>query len=372
MQKYTGIYKKGNRYFVRFNYNHHTYTAGKSFRTRTEAFEWQQRKRKELEKGVNVTDSKITLEEYIKIFLRDYLLTRIKDNKLKENSYNTIESAFRIALLPALGQYQLNELTPKIMQDFKNEIVMKYSSNHVKNIVIETKRALGRAVKWKYLAENPAADLEIPKIIPGKPRILTEDQLFILLQNAPIKARTAIAIAAFGGLRLSEVLGLQWKYIDLKNRTIRVEFQCYQGTYREVKTPSSVRTVPIIEDLLPILQEWKLKCPPPKKWLFPGSSGDKPMFTSSWSQYNFKPLLKKLDLPDVNFHSLRKLCTKLLLDNGIPLREVMGILGHSDPKITLQVYDSLTDQHLVRVTKDIRIFNNESTMLRKKLRISED
>ena len=39
MQKYTGVYKKGNRYFVRFNYNHHTYTAGKGFRTRTEAFE---------------------------------------------------------------------------------------------------------------------------------------------------------------------------------------------------------------------------------------------------------------------------------------------------------------------------------------------
>ncbi|MBN2322230.1 MAG: site-specific integrase [Spirochaetes bacterium] len=369
MQKYTGIYKKGNRYFVRFNYNQKTYTAGSSFETKAEAFQWKEQKKKELRKGVNIVDSRISLEEYIKIYLRDYLLTRVRDNKIKETSFNHIESAFRNSLVPALGQYRLNELTPKIMQDFKNEISMKYSNYHVKNLVIETKRALGRAVTWKYLAENPAADLEIPKIIPAKPNILTEEQLFVLLQNAPIRNRAAIGLAAFAGLRLSEVLGLQWKYVDLKKRTIRIEYQCYQGTYREVKTPSSVRTIPIIEDLLQILQEWKLQCPKPKKWLFPGHTGEKPLFTSSWSQYNFKPLLKELKLPDVNFHSLRKLCTKLLLDNGIPLREVMAILGHSDPKITLRIYDSISDQHLVRVSKDIRIFDNKSTMLRKKLRI---
>jgi hypothetical protein len=49
----------------------------------------------------------------------------------------------------------------------------------------------------------------------------------------------------------------------------------------------------------------------------------------------------------------------------------MAILGHSDPKVTPRIYDSISDQHLVRVSKDIRIFVNKSTMLRKKLRISE-
>jgi integrase len=123
--------------------------------------------------------------------------------------------------------------------------------------------------------------------------------------------------------------------------------------------------VPIIEDLEPILKEWKLKCPPPKTWLFPGR-GNTPLYSPSWDKYNFKPLLKKLELPDVKFHSLRKLCVKILLDYGVPLREVMRIVGHTDPKITLAIYDSVTSKRLVDVSRKVSVFRQNRDTIRRK------
>jgi integrase len=54
------------------------------------------------------------------------------------------------------------------------------------------------------------------------------------------------------------------------------------------------------------------------------------------------------------------------LDNGVPLRETMRIMGHTDPKITLTIYDSVSPKQLKDVSKDISVFKNVE--FRKKFR----
>jgi len=55
----------------------------------------------------------------------------------------------------------------------------------------------------------------------------------------------------------------------------------------------------------------------------------------------------------------------MILDAGMPIREAMQILGHSDPKITVSIYDRLSPGRLVEVSRDIKFFN--TLELRKKL-----
>lgn len=361
MPKYQGVEKKKNRFYAHLQYENKRYTPRKGFATAKEATEWRSGKLQELEKGI-VIESDLTLTGYIKIFLKDYLQTK---GNIKTSSLINIESGFRNVVIPLIGQYKLQNLTPKLLQDFKNNITAKYSSYYAKNILIQLKRSLKRAVIWKYIKENPAADLEIPKIVIEKPVILNEVQLYTLLQNSPIRERALIGLGALAGLRISEILGLQWKYIDFQKGTIRIEYQCYRGDYRDPKTLKSKRTIPIIDDLVPILKEWKLRCPPPKKWLFPGIT-EKPLHGSSWEKYNFKPLLKRNNLPDVKFHSLRHAFNKMLLDRGMPIREVMQFMGHSDPKITIAVYDRESPKRLSDVSKNIKIFDSAGLRIKRR------
>ena len=144
--KYRGIEEKHGKFYAYLYYKKKRYTPGKGFKSKVKAHKWRLEKRRELENGINIVDPKITVKEYLKLYLKDYLVPRIKENKIKEASVNTIESAFRNVIVPMLGSYRLNDLSPKILQDFKNELLMKYSAYHIKNIIIEFKRALKIAV----------------------------------------------------------------------------------------------------------------------------------------------------------------------------------------------------------------------------------
>jgi len=124
-------------------------------------------------------------------------------------TFKAIEGIFRNAVVPQLGNYRLQDLSPKNTQDFMNSLQLKYSNYHIKNTIIQLKRCLKRAVIWKYLKENPAVDLEIPRIGVEKPVLLTKDQLFNLLEAADIREKAIIALGGLAGLRISEILGLQ-------------------------------------------------------------------------------------------------------------------------------------------------------------------
>jgi len=360
-----GVEKKNDRWYAHLQYKNKVYTPGKSFKTAAEANLWRIEKKLELESGNEIINPEIRFTDYIKTYLKDFLAPRIKENKMQRVTFKAIEGIFRNAVVPKLGNYRLQDLSPKIMQDFMNSLQLKYSNYHIKNTIIQLKRCLKRAVIWKYLKENPAIDLEIPRIEIEKPTILTKDQLFDLLEAADIREKAIIALGGLAGLRISEILGLQWKNIDFIEDKIYIDKQYFQGQYKKPKSATSKRIIPIFSDLRPVLQEWKLKCPPPKKWLFPGRK-ECPLYGSSWEMYNFKPLLRQLDLPDVKFHSLRHLFNKMILDAGMPIREAMQILGHSDPKITVSIYDRLSPGRLVEVSRDIKFFNTPER--RKKLR----
>jgi integrase len=88
------------------------------------------------------------------------------------------------------------------------------------------------------------------------------------------KRRAFLLVAAFCGLRASELRGLRWSDVDLKACELHVRQRANRyGTIGAPKSASSVRSIPIDRDvMLPALKEWKIKCPP-SGYVFPSSTG---------------------------------------------------------------------------------------------------
>ena len=70
-EKYRGVVEKHGRFYARFHYEKKPYSPGKSYKSKAEAYRWIREKKLELENGINIVNPKITVKEYLKIYLKD-------------------------------------------------------------------------------------------------------------------------------------------------------------------------------------------------------------------------------------------------------------------------------------------------------------
>jgi integrase len=142
------------------------------------------------------------------------------------------------------------------------------------------------------------------------------------------------------GMRQGELLGLQWKDIDLESGTLRVNRSVYEGVVSSPKTIAGRRTIRLSKLARASLRNHRVKSAKSRisEWVFPNANGTtighQNLHNRSW-----KPLLKRAGLPhSVRFHDLRHSCISLLLARGVPIKVVSEMAGHADVSITLSVY----------------------------------
>ena len=172
-------------------------------------------------------------------------------------------------------------------------------------------------------------------------------------------------LAAYYGLRRSEVLGLKWSAIDFKEETLCIRHTVCQGTidgeYKMVqkdltKNKASMRTLPLIPEIKELLLETKEKqernrkkcrksyCQDYLEYICVDDMGMllKPNFITQHLQL----VLKKHGLKHIRFHDLRHSCASLLLANGVSLKEIQDWLGHSDFGTTVHINYPHTSDYL--------------------------
>jgi integrase len=148
------------------------------------------------------------------------------------------------------------------------------------------------------------------------------------------------AAAAYTGLRAGELAGLRWSDLDLERRTIHVR-RSYLG---KTKTRSSRRHVPIVDALLPIVEDWQRRCPRTEpQLLFPNRAGK----TRDKHDRVFRETLHYVldcagfERPEnghrvhsISFHGLRHTFACNWILNGGTLGELIRILGHTSARMT--------------------------------------
>lgn len=200
---------------------------------------------------------------------------------------------------------------------------------------------LKQAVQWGHLASNPSDAIKAPRVPHTEMECLTPDEVRALLAACDQQHYALFATAVMTGVRLGELLALQWSDINWHAGTIRVRRSLYEGRFIEPKSARSVRTVGMTDRLAAILLEHKTEAPySPFDVVFPTPEGT-PMNGSNLRKRVFEPTLRRAGLRKVRIHDLRHTYASMLINQGENLKYVQAQLGHASITTTVDRYGHL-------------------------------
>ena len=258
-----------------------------------------------------------------------------------------------------IGSMELNELSPLVLQRFITELLQSgnkktgkgLSANSVNAVISVIQSSLRTAHLLGLTTEYAADKLKRPKI-QEKPvecfTIAEQKQIEQAVMNWKKDKLYGILLCLYSGLRIGELIALQWSDIDLTKGILTVSKSCHDSKDGLIidapKTISSRRMIPLPKQLLPILKNIKKKSDDP----FVVSAKGKPVSVRSY-QRSFELLLKRLNIPHKGFHSLRHTFATRALECGMDVKTLSEILGHKNPTVTLNRYAHSLMEHKVNM-----------------------
>ena len=264
----------------------------------------------------------------------------------------------------------LNDLKPVEIQKFYTFLYSKELTGntvlHYHNVI---RKALQTALKLDLILSNPADRVERPKKEQFIGSFYSQSELntlFTLIKDDPLKI--VIYLASFYGLRRSEVLGLKWEAFNFEDKTITIKHKAIETRKDnkrvillkdKTKNQSSYRTLPLVDDIIVLLQEHQKQIDKNKKlcrnsynkkyldYICVDSMGK--LFRPEYVTDHFTLIMNRNKdvLRKIRFHDLRHSCASLLLAKGIPMKEIQDWLGHSTYSTTANIY-----AHLEKDTKN--------------------
>lgn len=292
----------------------------------------------------------------------------------RPKTYRSYEQLARCHITPVLGHHQLTKLTAQHVQAFLNaKAAAGLAPRSVQRIRDVLRNALNQAYRWQLVPRNVALLVDSPKVETSEMAAFSPAQVQTFLDTARgdrLEALYLVAVAL--GLRQGEVLGLRWQDVDLERRTLRVAvaLQAVRGTLQLVppKTTRSSRTLPLPAVVGAALQAQRVR--QMEERLLAGARWQEHglIFTTRVGTpihprnlvRSFHALLRRAGLPAVRFHDLRHSCASMLAAHGVPARVAMDILGHSDIRLTQNIYTHVFDEAKQQAADVVdRVFNQE-------------
>ena len=146
-----------------------------------------------------------------------------------------------------------------------------------------------------------------------------------LLAELPEPARTAVYVALATGLRVSELLALQWQDIDFSLNTLTPSRGIVDNHIGGLKTVASAAAVPCSQEVADVLASWKALTlySAPTDWVFPSPrmGGKQPYWQDSLMRKVIWPAAKRAGITKrIGWHTFRRSLASLLIDVGAPVK----------------------------------------------------
>lgn len=286
-------------------------------------------------------DEKMKLKELLEVWLERYM-----KHTIKIRTYNRYKSICELHLIKDLGEYELEELKPNVLQDFLlKKIDDHYSTNTIKGIVSVLKQALRLAITLEFVDKEYCSNLKMPSSEEKEISVFTKKEQQVIESfclNHKKRNYIGIVICLYTGIRLGELLALTWDDIDFNSNLLTINKTSYsakldgktQIIVDKPKTKKSNRVIPLPNQLVKLLKIIK-KESNSKYVITTRNSG---MVGNRSYQRTFKFILKKVNVPYRNFHSLRHTFATNAIELGMDVKTLAEILGHTNAMITLNRY----------------------------------
>jgi integrase len=294
---------------------------------------------------------------------------RVEAGERRERSPESNRYHLEKHLLPTFGPRLIRTLGVEDVATLMTELRAAGKSEKTIAGALATLQSIIRfALRNGWIAQNPVERLEAgerPHPVPRRQRVLGRDEIVRLLVACAPRYRTLVATAIYTGLRISELLGLQWSDFDLDEGELHVKAQlsrAHRGIPSKrvgLKTAAAHRDVPLTPQLVARLREHRRELPPvgEETWVFHTGAGTPFGHRNVETRaLNSAAELAGLDdgaWPRLRFHDLRHtFASHLILDLRLDVAQVSRILGHAQVSTTLNVYTHLFDE--VRHSHEVR------------------
>lgn len=312
------IRKRGDRWQVRVIRKGYPPEV-KSFETRMGAEQWARSIESEMDRGVYVSRSpaeQISFSEILDLYMKEVSPTH--------KGYLTEVSKLKAVQRLRIGQMMLANVTPKVMAEYRDHRLKTCKANTVIRDLAALSSVFNHCIKeWRYAIINPVMAIRKPVMPPGRNRVLdTEEEVRLLeamrpIRNRNIYMRPLVIVALETAMRRGELLGLEWRNVDLIKRTAFLP---------DTKNGTS-RTVPLSERAINELS------------VLPRSIGGL-VFPIKWPamEYCFQRAIKRAGIANLHFHDLRHSATTRLSEKLPNLIELAAVTGHKNVQMLARYY----------------------------------
>ena len=208
--------------------------------------------------------------------------------------------------------------------------------SHVRNLMHTLFQA---AIRWEMADRNPVDLVRQSRKRLKVPRTLTPPELKALLGQLAEPYRTMVITVACLGLRVSELLGLQWADIDFENLTVKIQRSVVEGHVYPTKTEASEGTLPLATELAGSLLAHRATSTykADSDFVFAGELG-KPRWKDCILSDYIKPAAARAEIGAVGWHTFRHTYSTLLHSLGTTPAVQKELLRHANIQTTLNIY----------------------------------
>lgn len=281
-------------------------------------------------RGERVVPTSLSLGEWLDEWLVE------QEHRLQPSTLVSYRDGVR-RLKEHVGRRKLREVDVDVVARLVSELQKKgYKAWTIRGTLTPLSRAMQTAQRRGFVSSNPVRELdksERPKGDQRKMRILSSEEIAVLLPAVSDGYRPLITALLFTGMRIGEALALEWSDVDFDGGLVRV---------RGGKTENAARSIVMIPSLARVLRAHQMASGRRDGLVFATALGTKQL-PGNVLKRGLKKALERAGLEPLTLHELRHTFASILIGQGFDVTFVADQLGHADPSITLRVYAKLYD-----------------------------
>ena len=311
----------------------------------------------EIESGNYIKTDKMIFFDFCELWRDKFVFTEL-EVRTQDNYIYHLEKR----ILPAFKDMYIKDIKTMHIVDFLHNLKRIDGTNRdvgsaTKVYVYRVLRSIFKtAESWRVIKDNPMVGVTKPKEVKSIELDVYDEKevsdLFKALENERPMLRLLVGLALTTGMRRGEILGLEWKYINLEKGLIKIvqSIPTYINGVPLIKLPKtkgSIRTVSIPASMIYELEHYrkvwnKHKLKNLNKWydnsefLFCNKNG-MPLYPKSLTDM-WREFTKRKKIKHIRLHDLRHTSATLLINQGVHAKIIANRLGHSKIATTMDVY----------------------------------
>ena len=305
----------------------------------------------------------MTIKELLFMWLDNY-----EKERVKLRTYSRYQSIIELHLIPELGDMVIKDLKRRTIQEFLlkkkragNLVNGKTLSSSSINLMLTVLSiAFEYAIDMELCDNNPCIRLKrIPSDCKQIEAFTRNEQKKIEthIKDSDDRRLFGILLGFYTGMRIGELIALEWSDIDFDKGIIYVNKTTYRDKSKtgkwevcidKPKTKSSERVIPIPNCIIDLMKEYGMEAK--SDYVVENKKGERMSIRSY--QYIFEKLTEKVGVRKLNFHAIRHSFATRAIECGMDIKTLSEIMGHKNASITLNRYaHSMLDTKIAMMNK---------------------